>query len=174
MDKDLHRLRKNLKQKIRYYNERGYDIDPSFVNELSKEELQSITTEDLLTTIQDQQNEMNEMYELYDVFPDETEMIIQNFKNSYQNYNETAVSLIDNWLETLIESRGEWAVAVMLQGASNSGYEITNREIYGDLKGFLTDFFDYLPEGYEFDSASKDVIMESIERQWDDNSYWGF
>lgn len=172
MDKDLQRLRKNLKQKIHYYNERGNYIDPSFLNELTKEELESITTEDLLTTIQEQQ--WNERFELYDVFPDESDMIIQNFRESYQNYNDTAVSLIENWLETLRESRGDWAVAVMLQGARNNGYEISNREIYGDLKGFLTDFLDYLPEGYGFDNATKSALMESIEIQWDDNSYWGF
>lgn len=172
MDKDLQRLRKNLRQKIKYYNERGNYIDPSFVNDLTKEEIESITTEDLLTTIQEQQ--WNERFELYDVFPDESDMIIQNFRDSYQNYNETAVGLIENWLETLRESRGDWAVAVMLQGARNNGYEISNREIYGDLKGFLTDFLDYLPEGYGFDNATKSALMESIEIQWDDNSYWGY
>lgn len=172
--KELRRLRKNLKQKIRYYNAKGYELDPSFVNDLTLEELKSVTNQQLIEDIYFEQQEKQQEYEEYQIFPDEVEMIISNFRDSYSNFNETATAKIDTWLERLIQNRGAWAVAVMLDEASNNGHTITNKEIYGDLNGFLTEFFDYLPSGYEFNNWEIGEIMNSLEEQWDDNSYWGY
>lgn len=180
--KELRRLRKNLREKIRYYNKRGYDIDPSFVKDLTLSEIQNITTEQLKEEIQEAQYERREFLDEYQIFPDEVPMIIGEFRQSYSNYHFEAQVIIDNWLNKLIREKGIDAVAIMIQQARWDGKEITSKDIYGNLANSLEEFFLYLPEGYEFEDEDKakfsneltNDVLEALENHFETDSYWGY
>ena len=166
-ESELSRLRKNLKSKIRYYNSKGYDIDPSFVNDLTVDQLKEIDTDTLLQDIyyeQQQQQYWNS------IEPDEVDLIIQNFRDSYSKYNPQAQEILDRWLNNLRVMKGDNAVAQMISDARANGLDVTSNIIYGNLiESFIQDFMDYLPEEDQLGYNELGQLMDSLEMQED----WG-
>ena len=182
MDAELRRLRKNLREKIRYYNKRGYNIDPYFVKNLTLEELQYLTTQQLLGEVNEEQQEKQDLLAEYDIFPKDIDMIIQQFRDDYDGFNTDAQALLETWLQRIIDERGIEAVAIMINEAKSMGLEITNKVIYGDLIGFTVEMLKYLPIGYEYNDNEfggikedlTDALMESLELQFDTNPFMGY
>lgn len=164
---ELSRLRDNLKSKIRYYNAKGYDIDPSFVNDLSIEELKQIDTETLLQDIYYEQQKQ----QYWDsIGADEVDLIIKNFQDSYSKYNSEAKEILDRWLNNLRSMKGDNAVAQMISDARANGLDVTSNIIYGNMiDSFIQDFMEYLPEEDQLGELEMANLLDSIEMQED----WG-
>ena len=164
---ELSRLRNNLKSKIRYYNAKGYDIDPSFVNDLSLDELKQIDTDTLL---QDIYYEQQKQEYWNNVTSDEVNLIIKNFQDSYSKYNPQAQEILDRWLGNLRALKGDEAVAQMISDARANGLNVTSNIVYGNMiESFIQDFMDYLPEEDQLGELEFADLMDSIEMQED----WG-
>ena len=166
-DSELKRLRKNLKQKIQYYNKKhGYNIDVNLANKLSVEQLTDLTTQELLDYATFREQETWE----YEIFPKDVNMIINNFMQSYSKYNIEARNILDTWLNNLIVMKGEAAVAQMLQSAHENGLVISSNIIYGKLlDSAILDFMAYLPEQDQLGNIEIAELMDSIEELED----WG-
>ena len=164
---ELSRLRKNLKSKIRYYNAKGYDIDPSFVNDVSLDVLKQIDTDTLLQDIYYEQQKQ----EYWDnITSDEVNLIIKNFQDSYSKYNPQAQEILDRWLGNLRALKGDEAVAQMISDARANGLNVTSNIVYGNMiESFIQDFMDYLPEEDQLGELEFADLMDSIEMQED----WG-
>ena len=159
---ELSRLRNNLSSKIRYYNNKyGYQLDPSLPSRLSKEELEDMTTQDLLENPDNWLPDEEQDYEPdedfseeqadtwdYDILPDEVDMIIDNFKDSYSKYNAEAQDILNRWLNNLITMKGEGANLI---------------------ESFIMDFMEYLPEDDQLGWSELGDLMDSLEMQED----WG-
>ena len=185
---ELSRLRHNLYSKIYYYNRQGYDIDSSFVKDMTEEQLQNYTTEDLLREYGNQYEEEQEYEEEYEdedeyedeyedewyyPFPGNEDMIFKHFLSQIEKYSVEAQNYIRVWLDRVRAERGDGAVAQMLQDAANDGLEITSRDIYGDIDACLVKFLDYLPEGFEFEQDERDALLESVLEQYAADD-WGY
>lgn len=172
---ELSRLRNNLKKKIGYYNNKGYDIDKSFVDSLTLDEIRSIDTQTLLKDIYYEQqaakyeDETEDDWQ-YDVFPDEVDMIISEFRDSYSKYNAEATQILDRWLNNLIVLKGDVAVAQMISDATANGLTVSSNIIYGNLiESFIMDFMDYLPDEDQLGVNEMADLFDSLEQQED----WG-
>ena len=181
---ELSRLRNNLSNKIRYYNNKyGYQLDPSLPSRLSKEELEDMTTQDLLENPDNWLPDEEPDYEPdedfdgeqvdtwdYDILPDEVDMIIDNFRDSYSKYNGEAQDILNRWLNNLIIMKGEGAVAQMVNDARANGLNVTSNIVYGNIiESFIMDFMEYLPEEDQLGWSELGDLMDSLEMQED----WG-
>lgn len=177
---ELSRLRKNLKQKIKYYNNKGYNIDPSFVDDLAIEDFDKYTGKYLTEDVFYEQEEEREQDEYYE-FPDDYDIILDEFRKSYSKYDfektADARNALDRWLEMLIEQKGKGdtklgkkIVAKMIDDARADGVDITPQEMYSNrLSNKLHQFMEYLPDDFAMGSFELDQLMEYVEY----GSGWG-
>lgn len=93
-------------------------------------------------------------------------VIISNFRGIVRQFNEAAQDLIFSWLDNLITSQGEEAVAEMLNKGAEAGLILTYKIVYSRSKilGFLAQMLDYLPEAGQL---FKDQFMEAMEYEED-------
>ena len=197
LDPEVKRLRKNLYNKIYYYNNKyGYDIDSSFVRDLSEEELRNFDTQDLNKYLytkeseaeeeyeEDEESELQYEYEEYEEpqedepyidFPEDYDVIIDEFRQSYSMYDfdktYQARGMLDRWLDGLIESKGRGdielgkkIVAKMIEDARADGLDITPQEMYSNkLSNKINMFMSYLPEEFAMGTLETQNLMEYIE-----------
>ena len=92
--------------------------------------------------------------------------IISNYKNQLEQYPAMAEPMLKNWLEYMILSHGEEAVATMLQDGAENGIILSFEIAYSEEKlvGYIADLMDWLPEMTDWYKAE---LMEQFET-WDD------
>lgn len=92
--------------------------------------------------------------------------IISNYKNQLEQYPAMAEPMLKNWLDYMILSHGEEAVATMLQDGAENGIILSFEIAYSEEKlvGYIADLMDWLPEMTDWYKAE---LMEQFET-WDD------
>ncbi len=92
-------------------------------------------------------------------------VVISNYLWECQKFPNSAYPVIKDWIERLINSRGEESVAQMLQDGAEAGLVLTYDIAYSEkLYGYLADMLNYLPDSTDWE---KEEIMEQFE-SWED------
>lgn len=98
------------------------------------------------------------------------QIIISNFRSHIAQFNDMCRSILGSWLNTLIQTKGEHDVAVMLEEGASAGNIITYKIAYKKelILGYIARMLDYLPdEGELFKSG----LMEALEEEEDWGNY---
>lgn len=92
-------------------------------------------------------------------------VVITNYLWEVGKFPNSAYPIIKDWLDRLINSRGEQSVAEMLQEGANSGVILTYDVAYSEkLYGYLADMLTFLPDSTDWE---REEIMEQFE-SWED------
>lgn len=92
-------------------------------------------------------------------------VVISNYLWHCMSFPNSAYPVIKDWIERLINSRGEESVAQMLQDGAEAGLVLTYDIAYSEkLYGYLADMLNYLPDSTDWE---KEEIMEQFE-SWED------
>lgn len=92
-------------------------------------------------------------------------VVITNYLWEVGKFPNSAYPIIKDWLDRLINSRGEQSVAEMLQEGANSGVILTYDVAYTEkLYGYLADMLTFLPDSTDWE---REEIMEQFE-SWED------
>lgn len=92
-------------------------------------------------------------------------VVISNYLWECMKFPNSAYPVIKDWIERLINSRGEESVAQMLQDGAEAGLVLTYDIAYSEkLYGYLADMLNYLPDSTDWE---KEEIMEQFE-SWED------
>lgn len=166
------------KQRKRVYSiiyrlkKKGYDIDLYFPTEKELKEqgvkgqelrkltleLKKITSKDIIESANRQED-----YSSWDRFPNEADIIIQNFRSEViARFPESAGPILSDWLDRLLSLYSKEDVAQMLNDAMENGVMIDYKIAYNNelLMGAIADFMEFLPGASE---GVKQDLMDAIE-----------
>lgn len=95
-----------------------------------------------------------------------TNIVITNFRNHVNQFNEVASTKLNNWLNNLLSRHSADDVAIMLNEGAENGVIVNYQIVYSNdkLNNYISEMLDYLPEIGEF---SKAEIMDAFEQDED-------
>ena len=98
----------------------------------------------------------------YSALPNETDIVIQNFKAYISAFNEAAQGVINDWLSRLMFSHDNEEVANMLQKSSEDGSMINYKVVYNQTLLFtaLSKMVDNMEE---IGTLERDKLIEAME-----------
>jgi hypothetical protein len=93
--------------------------------------------------------------------PEEADMAISNFRGYVSQFNETAVTIINDWLNRLLFKYSEEEVGRMIQDAAEGGQLISYKVVYDrdKLLNALSSMLDYMALG----TLEREKLIESLE-----------
>lgn len=93
--------------------------------------------------------------------PAEADMAISNFRGYISQFNETAVAIINDWLNRLLFKYSKEEVGKMLQDAGENGQLIGYKVVYDrdKLLNALSSMLDYMDLG----TLEREKLIESLE-----------
>lgn len=93
--------------------------------------------------------------------PAEADMAISNFRGYISHFNETAVAIINDWLNRLLFKYSKEEVGKMLQDAGENGKLIGYKVVYDrdKLLNALSSMLDYMDLG----TLEREKLIESLE-----------
>jgi hypothetical protein len=98
--------------------------------------------------------------DLYDEMPQESCMVIANFRGYVNQFNEWARGIINLWLDNLLFKHTEDEVAGMIQKASENGVIINYKVVYTEkLFNALASMMDFM----ELDPIERESMIEALE-----------
>lgn len=98
--------------------------------------------------------------DLYDEIPQESHMVIANFRGYVNQFNEWARSIINLWLDNLLFKHTEEEVAAMIQRAGEYGELINYKVVYTEkLFNALASMMDFMNLG----PLERETMIEALE-----------
>lgn len=98
--------------------------------------------------------------DLYDEMPQESYVVIANFRGYVNQFNEWARGIINLWLDNLLFKHTEDEVAGMIQKASENGVIINYKVVYTEkLFNALASMMDFM----ELDPIERESMIEALE-----------
>ena len=98
--------------------------------------------------------------DLYDEIPQESHMVIANFRGYVNQFNEWARSIINLWLDNLLFKHTEDEVAGMIQKAGEYGELINYKVVYTEkLFNALSSMMDFM----ELGPIERESMIEALE-----------
>lgn len=98
--------------------------------------------------------------DLYDEIPQESHMVIANFRGYVNQFNEWARGIINLWLDNLLFKHTEDEVAAMIQKAGEYGELINYKVVYTEkLFNALASMMDFM----ELDPIERESMIEALE-----------
>lgn len=182
--KEYRKQRARVLATVRRYNKQGLYVDfvvpniPKRITQASVRRLAKITPKN----IQAQTYQLNEFGEveasfyqfkkkqrekikrkpldLYDEIPQESYMVIANFRSYVNQFNEWARGIINLWLDNLLFKHTEYEVAGMIQKAGEHGQIINHKVVYTEkLFNALASMMDFM----ELGSIERESMIEALE-----------
>jgi hypothetical protein len=107
-----------------------------------------------------QREKAKKLLDLYDEIPQESHMVIANFRGYVSQFNEWARGIINSWLDNLLFKHTENEVAGMLQKASEQGELINYKVVYTEkLFNALSSMMDFMDLG----PIERESMIEALE-----------
>lgn len=182
--KEYRKQRSRVLATVRRYEKQGLYVDfvvpniPKRITQASVRRLAKITPKQ----IQQKTYELNEYGEIEASFyqfkkkqrnkiklplpnaismPAEADMTISNFRGYISQFNETAVVIINDWLNRLLFKYSKEEVGKMLQDAGENGQLIGYKVVYDrdKLLNALSSMLDYMDLG----TLEREKLIESLE-----------
>lgn len=182
--KEYRKQRSRVLATVRRYEKQGLYVDfvvpniPKRITQASVRRLAKITPKQ----IQQKTYEVNEYGEIEASFyqfkkkqrnkiklptpdpismPAEADMAISNFRGYISQFNETAVEIINDWLNRLLFKHSKEEVGKMLQDAAENGQLIGYKVVYDrdKLLNALSSMLDYMDLGM----LEREKLIESLE-----------
>lgn len=98
--------------------------------------------------------------DLYDEIPQESYMVIANFRGYVNKFNEWARGIINLWLDNLLFKHTEEEVAGMIQRAGENGELINHKVVYTEkLFNALASMMDFMNLG----PLERESMIEALE-----------
>lgn len=98
--------------------------------------------------------------DLYDEIPQESHMVIANFRGYVNQFNEWARGIINLWLDNLLFKHTEEEVAAMIQRAGEYGELINYKVVYTEkLFNALASMMDFMNLG----PLERETMIEALE-----------
>lgn len=98
--------------------------------------------------------------DLYDEIPQESHMVIANFRGYVNQFNEWARGIINLWLDNLLFKHTEEEVAAMIQRAGEYGELINYKVVYSEkLFNALASMMDFM----NLDPLERETMIEALE-----------
>ena len=191
LQEEYKRVRRNLLQKVRRAEKRGYIFESEVVPKIPKKitkgsinrlqkissklyqkaEFLDVETGEILTSKEGRKLEkqrsrrkaQERKRKAYTRFPSEAEIVISNFRSDVvTRFPESAEPILSSWLNSVIQEHGENAVAQMLQNAQNSGIVIDAKVAYNE-ELLLGAIADMLDFLPDIESLDKAYILDQLE-----------
>lgn len=188
LEQSYARQRKRIQNALYRAKKHGYQFDvivipaiPKRITEASVRRLSKITpeyirskavskTNPVVTTSKKHKLEYENEYKIKSLTPSTgvkgsdifSRIVISNYKAHISRFNETAYTILNNWLNQMISIYGAEDVAVMLERGAEEGHIVTYKIAYDSSKinNYISRMVDYLES---MGTLERDTLIDALE-----------